>query len=239
VVAAGAVAMALGAPGVALAQTATPSSAATASSSSSPTTTPSASPTFRTPGLDGSVTGSSTRGQTLDIRVDATMPGGWEGLHQVEVSLAVAGREVDRVDYDIENATVAIDGHQIAVGTGAVGAGTYLQIDGAHVILTTGGGALSLRIDAEVLRTIPDGARFRLSVTSDRGMTATVVRDLAAPPSKGLTWGTVATAVIVALVAGGFVGNVFASRRRPPARLSVYGTIQRRLDAERSGSSRG
>ena len=60
-----------------------------------------------------------------------------------------------------------------------------------------------------------------------------------APASgDGITWGTVLTAVFVALVAGGLVGNVFASHRRTPARPSVYGTIQRRIDAERSGSAR-
>ena len=49
----------------------------------------------------------------------------------------------------------------------------------------------------------------------------------------------VATAVLVALLAGGVIGNLFASKRRPPPRMSVYGTIDRRLQAERETSSGG
>jgi hypothetical protein len=222
----------LAASPAALAQTASPTVATGASVSSSPS--PSASPTFRTPAIEGAVTGSHTAGETLEIRVDATMPGGWEGLHRVDVVIVANGREADQLDYDIENAKVSLDGHEIAVGTGAEGSGTYLRVDGAHVILTTGGGALSLRIDADVIQAIPDNADFRLSVTTDRGQTASIVRQLAAPPAKGLTWSTVIAAIVIALLAGGFVGNVFASRRRPAARPSVYMTVQRRLDAERS-----
>jgi hypothetical protein len=50
-----------------------------------------------------------------------------------------------------------------------------------------------------------------------------------------LTWSTVIAAVVIALFAGGLFGNIFASRRRPPARLSVYSTVQRRLELERAG----
>jgi hypothetical protein len=40
----------------------------------------------------------------------------------------------------------------------------------------------------------------------------------------------------VALLAGGFVGNLVASRRRPPQRLSIYGSIQQRIEQERAGA---
>ena len=65
---------------------------------------------------------------------------------------------------------------------------------------------------------------------------AEVTRTLAEPETGGITWGTVIAAILVALLAGGFVGNVFASRRRPPQRLSIYGSIQQRIEQERAGA---
>jgi hypothetical protein len=65
-------------------------------------------------------------------------------------------------------------------------------------------------------------------------LTATVTRAVDTGKAGGaLSWGTVAVTVGVALLAGAFVGNLFASKRRPPPRLSVYSTIQRRIAEER------
>jgi hypothetical protein len=50
---------------------------------------------------------------------------------------------------------------------------------------------------------------------------------------SGFSWGTLGVAILVALFAGGVVGNLFSSRR-VPQRPSVYGTIQRRLEEERA-----
>ena len=47
-------------------------------------------------------------------------------------------------------------------------------------------------------------------------------------------WGTVGLAVVVALFAGSFLGNLFASRRRPPPRPSIYAAVQRRMEEERA-----
>jgi hypothetical protein len=87
-----------------------------------------------------------------------------------------------------------------------------------------------------VVKTIPEGARFLLTVVDDFGASAEVTRTLAEPQTGGITWGTVIAAILVALLAGGFVGNVFASRRRPPQRLSIYGSIQERIEQERAGT---
>jgi hypothetical protein len=89
-----------------------------------------------------------------------------------------------------------------------------------------------------VLDQIPEDARFELWTTTDRGEVVSIRRGFAEPEGEGLTWGTVVTAAVAALLAGALVGNLFASRRRPPPRLSVYGSIQRRLDAERSEAPR-
>jgi hypothetical protein len=186
------------------------------------------------PRVNGEVSGSLEVGSSLTVRVDAVMPGGWDALHLVEVAILTAGGEAERLSYDIEDAKLEVGGHQIVVGTGAEASGDLLRVRGSDVVVTTGAGNLSFTVTAGVIRRIPEDVRFELSVTGDRGEVASVSRRFGEPSSNGLTWGTVIAAVVLALFAGGFVGNLYASRRRPPARLSVYGTIQRRIEAERS-----
>jgi hypothetical protein len=232
---AGTVGVLLLGPGAFAQESPTPASGATGTTASaSPEVS---SPTTHTPTVDGSVTGSHEAGDTLEIRADALMPGGWQGLHLVEVTMTTGGQAVDALSYDIEDARITLDGHNVAVGTGAAAKGAYLGIDGSRIAVTFGGANLSLKVDADVLRTIPDDARFQIAVIGDRGERASVTTELERPKSTGFTWGTVISAVVLALFAGGLVGNVFASRRRPPARLSVYGTVQRRIDSERQKAS--
>ena len=101
--------------------------------------------------------------------------------------------------------------------------------------MTTGGANLSFEVDTRVIETIPQDARFELSVVDDFGASAEVTRTLAEPEGSGITWGTVVALIAAALFAGGFVGNMFASKRRQPARGSVYDAVQRRLESERAG----
>lgn len=206
---------------------------APAASAQTPTPTPAA------PTVSGSVTGSWAGGGNLEIRVDVLAPGGWQGLHLVEAVLRIGGREAERIRYDIEDAQIAVGLDQIYAGTGAFASGSYLRVPGSEVVVTTGGGNLSFRLHARVLRAIPDGARFELSTTTDRGEIVTIRRGPVAPASEaGVTVGTVVAAVVAALLAGALAGNLLASRRRPPPRLSVYGAIERRLEAERSDAPR-
>lgn len=190
-----------------------------------------------TPQVEGEVSGVLAPGGALTMRVEALMPGGWEGLHLVEVVVIVEGREVDHLRYDIEDTRLALGDQEMVVGTGDAVVGELVRLAGSRVVVTTGAGHLSFTATAQVLREIPDDARFRLSVTGDRGERASVTRRLTTQEPEGLTWTTVVAAVIAALLAGGFVGNLYASRRRPSPRLSVYGAIRRRLDEERSSSA--
>jgi len=187
-----------------------------------------------TPRVDGEISGVLSRGGTLTIRVEALMPGGWEGLHLVEVAVGADGRELERMRYDIEDARLALAEQEMVVGTGDVVVGQWLRVAASRVVVTTGAGHLTFTATAEVLRDLPPQTGFELSVTGDRGERAVVTRRIADPEPEGLSWGTVLAAVVAALFAGGFVGNLYASRRRPPPRLSIYGAIQRRLEEERS-----
>jgi hypothetical protein len=184
--------------------------------------------------VDGQVEGVTRAGGRLSMRVDASMAGGWRGLHVVGFSIHRGDDELERVSLDVDNSRLVIGGGYLLVGTDAVGLGTYLRVPASEVVITTGGDHLSAEITADVLRTIPDGASFQLSATDDSGATEAVVRGPSPRGSEGLGWGTVLAVVIAAVLVGAFAGNLFASRRRPPPRLSVYGAVQRRIDEERS-----
>jgi hypothetical protein len=185
------------------------------------------------PSVDGSVSGALARGDTLRFHVDGTAVGGWQNLHVIKVSAEVDGKVLEQLVFDIENNQLTVGSQAVVIGTGAAAIGTYLRVNGADVVLTTGGAHLSFSTTADVVRDIPVGVRFQLSVLDDFGRTVSVSRALQQPPEVGLNWTTVGGVIVAALLAGGLVGNLFASRRRPPPRASLYGTMQRRIDEER------
>ncbi len=209
------------------------------SASSPPANAQSASPSpSKGPSVSGEISGSLARGSTLSIRVDATMPGGWQGLHLIDVVVRSGSQTLEEPVYDIEDNKLTIAGQSVITGTGSVGTGEYLRVSGADVILTTGGGNLSLQINADVVKTIPGGARFDMHVISDTGETAQATKSLAEPETtSGFGWGTLMAFVAVALFAGGFIGNLFANKRRPQPAFSVYGAVQRRLDEDKAAKS--
>jgi len=197
---------------------------------------PTPSPT-RGPSVNGEVTGALAVGSTLTIRIDGAMPGGWEALHLLEATITSGNQDLDRLRFDIEDNKLTVSDQNLIVGTGATATSEYLRVNGADVIVTTGGANLSFEVDAKVVKTIPADARFVLGVVDDFGESAEVTRSLVAPESGGITWETVIAAILIALLAGGVIGNLFASKRRPTARLSLYGTIDQRLRAERESAS--
>lgn len=198
---------------------------------------PSAGPTVT---VTGSVGGSLAQGHKLVVRISAADPAGWRALQQLEVTLVVNGADVDHIVYELENQSLTVGTESLVVGTGDQANGSYLHVSGPNVFVTTGGPRLELTLTIDVLRTIPAGAKFRLSASDFSEHVATVTKSFAAPKtSSGFGWGTVFTYVVLALVAGGFVGNLFASKRRPAARPSVYSAIQRRIEQGSEPAEKG
>jgi hypothetical protein len=194
---------------------------------------PSARAATEAPRVDGSASGELAQGARLVLRIDAAEVGGWLGLHRLDLSLLVGGQSVETISYDIERQKLAIGEEEVFAGTGGLVAGSYLRVSGAQVVVTTGGANLSLTATAAVIRSIPSDSRFRFAATDDAGLTSSVTRTLRAGRGEGgVSWGTVIATVCVALLGGAFLGNLFASSRRPPP-LSVYSSIQRRIDEER------
>ncbi|HYV02586.1 MAG TPA: hypothetical protein VEM93_09695 [Actinomycetota bacterium] len=195
---------------------------------------PSARAATEGPRVDGSASGELAQGARLVLRMDAAEVGGWLGLRNLDLSLLVGGQAVETITYDVEGQKLAIGEDDVFAGTGGLVAGSYLQVSGAQVVVTTGGANLSLAATATVLRSIPSDARFRFAATDDAGLTSSVTRPLqAGRGGGGVSWGAVIATVCVALLGGAFLGNLFASSRRPPPRLSVYSSIQRRMDEDR------
>jgi hypothetical protein len=71
------------------------------------------------------------------------------------------------------------------------------------------------------------------------GPTPTVAGIDAGSADGGLSWSTIVTAILVTLLAGGVIGNLFASKRRRAPRLSVYDAIERKIRPDRDASSGG
>jgi hypothetical protein len=195
---------------------------------------PSARAATEGPSVDGTASGELARGARLVLRIDAADVGGWPGLHRLDISLLVGGQSLETISYDVERQQLAIGEQEVFAGTGGLVTGSYLRVSGAQVVVTTGGANLSFAATAAVLRSLPSGVRFRFSATDDAGLTSSVTRPLeAGNGGSGVSWGTVIATVCVALLGGAFLGNLFASSRRPPPRLSVFSSIQGRIDAER------
>jgi hypothetical protein len=197
---------------------------------------PTPSPT-RGPGVNGEVMGALAVGSMLTIRINGTMPGGWEALHLLAATVTSGNQDLDRLRFDIEDNKLTVGDQDLIVGTGATATSEYLRVNGADVIVTTGGANLSFEVDAHVVKTIPGDARFVLGVVDDFGESAEVTRSLAAPEGGGITWEAVIALIAAALFLGGFIGNLFASKRRPPARPSVYETVRQHLDRERAAEA--
>ncbi len=195
-------------------------------------------PTSAPPIVGGAVSGSLAKGGMLTLRVDGTAVGGWQNLDRIEASVIAGGETIEQLIFDIQDTRLTVGSQQIVIRTGAVATGDYLRVNGADVVLTTGGANISLSTKTEVIRAIPTGARFRLSVVDDFGRVAAVTERLEVSAGQGLTWGTVITAIVVALLAGSVFGNLFASKRRQQPRLSVYGAVQRQLDAGREAATK-
>lgn len=185
------------------------------------------------PTVSGEVAGDIVKGSRLTLSVDATMPGGWEGLHLIEISARSGNEELQHIRFDVEDNQLRVGELPIAIGTGAAAQSAYLRISGSDVVVTYGGANLSFSVEADVVTSFPEDVTFRVSATTDDDVTVSAEAERSNPVGTGLTWGAVVAAVVVALLAGGLIGNISASRRRPPPKVSVYGSIRRKIDDER------
>ena len=188
------------------------------------------------PTVSGSVSGALKRGGVVTFRVAVNEPGGWRNLDEVQITMILHSLTLAQVSYLPSAGRIALRGGSLVrVGTDGTLEGSFFRFSGLDVTLVEGGNRLGMTIRARVSQDIPAGTQFQLAATDASGASASVTR--VANVSRGgggLSWGTLAAAVLAALFIGGLAGGLFASRRRPEARASVYAMISRRLQDERT-----
>jgi hypothetical protein len=206
---------------------------------SAPAGAQSASPTGSPPPgvrLSGSVTGSLKKGGVVRFRLRVIEAGGFRNLQLFKVTMLLHDLVLSEFTYLRDPNDIAVRGSQlIGVGTPGVLDGAFFRFRGLDVITTSAGNTFDLSIRSQVLQDVPPGTDFQFTAVNQDNSSVSIIRHLnieEAGPT-GFSWGTLAVAVVGALFAGSFLGGVFASRRRPKPRPSIYGTVQRRLEEER------
>jgi hypothetical protein len=185
----------------------------------------------------GSVTGTLAAGKVVTVRVSVAHPTGWQKIQRVVIALRIRGRRLDQFVFHTSDLSIVVegDGSPVVVGQAGHLQGTYFSIDTSRVGLRAVGKRLTLSVPIRLEADPPPGGRLFYSFVGF-GIAPSGFTPLTPPveAGSGFSWGTLGVAVAVALFAGGFVGNLFASnRRRAQPGPSVYGMVQSRLQQER------
>jgi hypothetical protein len=185
----------------------------------------------------GTVTGELRQGALLSIRLVVRHTGGWQEISEIQVGLELRGKTLEQlvVDPTHYSATIPAVAGPAVLGQHAELKGTFFRVDPGQIGLSAKGPTLTLGVPITVAADPPPGARltylargFDLSQVGPRFLTPPVATD------RGFSWGTLALAIVGALFVGSFMGNLFASRRRPAPRPSIYAAVQRRVEEERA-----
>jgi hypothetical protein len=184
----------------------------------------------------GSVTGELKQGNAVTVRVAIEHPNGWQNVQRVVIALRLRGRPLDQIVFQAQDLSLSIvgDGGPVVLGQAGELHGPYFTVDTSAVALQASKDRLGLIVPVRIGSAPPPGGRLFYTYSA-LGAPAPGFLPLT-PPVKGgggFSWGTLAVAIAAALFVGGFVGNLFSSRRRP-ARPSIYATVQRRLEQERA-----
>nr|MBA2599503.1 hypothetical protein [Actinomycetota bacterium] len=143
---------------------------------------------------------------------------------------------LQEIVFDPEKETIGLaEGVPVQIGTPGIVSGEFFRFSGLDVETSIQGGEMRLVVRASILNQVPPGTVYRVTAVDDDLRKVQVTRRANVPevPAKPFPWGSVALIVAAALFAGGFVGNLFASHRRPVAAApSVYEAIRRRMSQE-------
>lgn len=185
----------------------------------------------------GTVTGELQQGSPLSIRLVVRHTGGWQEVSEVQVALELRGKSLEQlvIDPTHYSATIPAVAGPAVLGQHDELKGAFFRVDPGQIGLSAKGPTLTLTVPITLAADPPPGARltylargFDLSQVGPRFLTPPVATD------HGLSWGALALAVVGALFVGSFLGNLFASRRRPAPRPSIYAAVQRRMEEERA-----
>ncbi len=188
------------------------------------------------PQVSGSVVGELRRGDRVTFTVTVVEPRGYRELNEIRVAMLLQGLTLSELAYVEDANSIGIRGGSLLeVGAPGTLAGSFFQYNGLEVRTEARGRTLTLTVPARVRANVPPGANFRFTALNDSGVTGQVVRHLNIEEAGvGLGWGMLILVIAFALFVGGFSGNLYASRRRPAPQVSVYATIQRRIDEQKA-----
>lgn len=185
----------------------------------------------------GSVSGELRDGEVVLVELDISDPNGWQGVQRVELELQLRGRSLDKLVIDVSRFQLYIVGGEAAVALGRERElrGSFIRVRAENVGLHGQGNDLEISVPLGLIAQPPPGARlfYGLSALGYRSPGFQALTPPVQEQDRGFSWGTLAAAVAIALFAGGFVGNLFSSRRTRQS-PSIYATVQRRLEQERS-----
>ena len=198
------------------------------------------SPTPAPPTLtaSGTVEGTLTTTKPVQVNLKVQQQQGWQHIKTVDVNLVLRHRSLDLLRFSPSFSLVQIIGYPPPARLGQTGvvAGSYLKLDPSKVKVQTQGTTLQMAFPLNMVASPPAGARLELAATDDGGG-STSSKPLTPPveSTSGFSVGTLFLAIAVAVFFGGFVGNLFSSRRRRPApRPSIYGVVARRMEEEKA-----
>jgi hypothetical protein len=181
----------------------------------------------------GTVTGELVRGQRVTFRITASHPEGFRALKAVTIVADLRGVSLEELAYEVDESAISSEGGKALVGTGNTVTGRFFSVEAIGVRVTTGGDTLTVSIPMGVREDLPQGTRFRFVAEDDFGEEAEVAVRARVEEEGGLSVATVIAAIVVALLAGGFLGSRLTAHRRPTG--SIYGTVARRIQEEREG----
>ncbi len=190
--------------------------------------------------VSGRVVGELTRGSRVTFTMEVSASEGFATLSSLSVILTLHDIELESLVVDLDDNAISAGGGRALIGTANELLGAFFKVSGLDVSTTTAGTRLTTTVRASMLQTVPPGATARsaagTSADDEFGDEASVSRAAKLPPEpeKPFPWGAVIAAVAGALFAGGFVGGMVGHARRPPVRPSVYATVRRRLEEERT-----
>jgi hypothetical protein len=184
----------------------------------------------------GTVTGELVRGQRVTFRITASHPDGFRALKAVTIVADLRGVSLEELAYDVDESAISAQGGKALVGTGNTVTGRFFSVDAIGIRVTTGGDTLTVSIPMSVRENLPPGTRFRFVAQDDFGDETEVAVRARVEEEGGLSIATVVAAIVVALLAGGFLGSRVTAHRRPTG--SIYGTVARRIQEERDGRVR-
>ncbi len=186
----------------------------------------------------GTVDGTLAVGERLTVKVQVQHTRGWQHIQTVDVLLTLRGSRLDDIQFTPTTSSLQIVGGNsgpASLGSAGHVRGAYFEIDPSRVALTAQGQNLRMTMPIKVIAAPPPGAQMQLEATAFP-VAQLGPQALTKPVSSnsGFSWGTLGLAIVVALFAGGFFGNVFAARRKPAPRPSVYAAVERRMAEEKA-----